>query len=111
MLENGQEQRLLVVVLRPLEQGLQELPEQAQEQRLLRCELRKLLVKPQQFQERALVRLDERRLEQGLHIRLEPGLVRVLLQMHLRLLLGLVLEGHEQVQLFPQWSGEWGPND
>jgi len=47
------------------------------------------------------VQLDERRLEQGLHMRLEPGLVRVLLEVHLRLLLELVLDRQEQVQLFP----------
>ena len=51
MLENGQEQRLLVVLPQVLEQGLLRLIEQALEQRLLRCELRELLVKPQRFQE------------------------------------------------------------
>jgi len=51
VLENGQERRMLVVLLQVLEQGLLRLIEQALEQRLLRCELRELLVKPQRFQE------------------------------------------------------------
>ena len=64
-------------------------------------------MKPQQFQERALVRLDERRLEQGLHMRLEPGLVRVLLEAHLRPLLRLLLRvlelGQGKGEGFPEW--------
>ena len=52
-------------------------------------------------------RLDERRLEQGLHIRLEPGFVRVLLEVNrrrlLRLLLRVLEQGQGKGEGFPEW--------
>ena len=87
---------MLVVLLQVLEQGLLGLFEQALEQRLQRCKLRKQHMAPEQNLEHVQVRLDERLLEQGLHVRLEPGFVRVLLEVNLQRLLRLLLRALEQ---------------
>jgi len=100
---------MLVVLLQVLEQGLLGLFEQALEQRLQRCKLRKQHMAPEQNLEHVQVRLDERRLEQGLHVRLESGFLQMLLEVNRRRLLRVLEQGQGKGEGFPEWPSVQQP--